>query len=170
MKKTIKVINELTKKGLIRDYAIGGGIAAIYYIEPMLTYDLDIFIVLPKEKIKKNLILLTPMFDYLKNKGYEWKGEHIIIEGVPVQFIPADKLEAEAVKNAKAIEYEGAKTRVITPEYLLSILLRAGRKKDIEKIDRFLEQAKVDKIKLKWILHRYGLIKKFALLTKGRKG
>ena len=31
MDKTIKIINELKRKGLIKDYAIGGGIATIYY-------------------------------------------------------------------------------------------------------------------------------------------
>lgn len=30
MKETLKRINELKKKGLIKDYAIGGGIAAFF--------------------------------------------------------------------------------------------------------------------------------------------
>jgi len=34
----------MQKKKVIAKYAIGGGIAAIFYMEPMLTYDLDIFI------------------------------------------------------------------------------------------------------------------------------
>ena len=29
----------------MKAYAIGGGIAATYYIEPVLTYDLDIFFI-----------------------------------------------------------------------------------------------------------------------------
>jgi len=33
MKNTLKVINELKEKGLIDDYAICGGIAALFYIE-----------------------------------------------------------------------------------------------------------------------------------------
>ncbi len=46
MKKTIEIINELKSKKLIDDYAIGGGIGALFYIEPFLTYDLDIFIII----------------------------------------------------------------------------------------------------------------------------
>lgn len=164
MRETIKVINELKKKRLISDYAIGGGIAAIFYIEPFLTYDLDVFIIPSEKEKRENLILLTPIFDYLKNKGYHWKGEHIMIRGIPVQFIPADKLEEEAVRNAKEIEYEGVKTKIIKPEYLISLLLRAGRKKDIEKIERFLEQTKIDIKSLKSILHKYGLSDKFKNL------
>ena len=164
MEKTIKIINELKRKGLIKDYAIGGGIATIYYTEPFFTYDLDVFII-PKEKEeKKNLIILSPMFNYLKTQGYYWKGEHIIIEEFPVQFIPVDKLEEEAVRNAKEIEYEKVKTKVIAPEYLISILLRAGREKDIEKIRKLLRQAEVDTKKLKDILHKYELSEKFNLL------
>lgn len=161
MKRIIEIINELKKEKLIKDYVIGGGIATIFYTEPILTYDLDVFIIPAEKKEKKNLIVLSPVFDYLENKGYKWKGEHIIIEGVPVQFIPADKLEEEAVRNAKEIEYEGIKTKVMKPEYLLSLLLRAGRRKDIEKIERLLEQTKIDMKKLKDILHKYGLGEKF---------
>lgn len=113
---------------------------------------------------EKNPTLLSSIFDYLKSKGYPWKGEHIIIEGVQVQFIPADELEEEAVRNAKLIEYEGIDTKVITPKYLIAILLRAGRRKDIEKIERLLELIYIDREKLEEILNKFGLKKKFKFL------
>jgi hypothetical protein len=34
MRKTLEIINELKQKGFITDYAIGGGIATLFYIEP----------------------------------------------------------------------------------------------------------------------------------------
>ena len=164
MKNTIKIINELKKKGLIEEYAIGGGIAAIFYVEPILTYDLDVFIIPPGKEKQKKLILLSPITDYLEDKGYNWKGEHIIIEGMPVQFIPVDKLEEAAVRKAKEIKYEDVRTKVVAPEYLIAILLRAGRKKDIEKIEKLLEQTKIDLKQLKNILDKYGLSDKFKNL------
>lgn len=164
MKNTIKVINELKEKGLIKDYAIGGGIAALFYIEPFLTYDLDVFIILVEKEKQKSLIVLSDVFDYLKSRDYSWKGEHIIIEGMPVQFIPADELEREAVENGKVIEYEGIKIKLILPEYLIAILLRAGRKKDIEKIGRLMEQTKVDRKKLNDLLDKFDLKEKFNSL------
>ncbi len=164
MEKTIKVINNLLEEGLIEDYAIGGGIATIFYVEPFLTYDLDVFVIPSGKGKKKNVILLSPIFDYLEDKGCYWSGEHIIIEGMPVQFIPADELEEEAVRNAKQIEYEGIKTRVITSEYLISLLLRAGRKKDTAKIEKLLEQTEIDMKKLKDILSKYDLSEKIKLL------
>jgi hypothetical protein len=94
VEKTLTVINGLKEKGIIEDYAIGGGIAAIYHIEPFLTYDLDIFVILPETSNKK-IIDLRMLFSELSTKGYTWNKEHIIVEGVPVQFIPADALETK---------------------------------------------------------------------------
>jgi len=164
MKNTIKVLEEMKATNLIKDYAIGGGIAALYYVEPILTYDLDIFVIISGKKKEKSLIELTPIYDYLKSKGYAWKGEHIMIEGVPVQFIPADKLEEEAIKAAKETIYQEVRTKVLTPEYLITILLRAGRRKDFDKILKLMEQTKVDKQKLKIILKKYHLFEKFEHL------
>ncbi|MEW6409987.1 MAG: nucleotidyltransferase [Nitrospirota bacterium] len=164
MKETLRVVNELKEKGLVYDYAIGGGIAALFYIEPFLTYDLDVFIIPVGKSRQENLIVLSDLFDYLKSLGYSWKGEHIIIEGVPVQFIPADELEKEAVEDARRIEYEGIPAKVVQPEYLIAILLRAGRKKDIGKVERLMEQTDVDREKLEWLLSRFNLKEKFNSL------
>jgi len=167
MRETLKIINELKVTGLIDDYAIGGGIAALFYIEPFLTYDLDVFVIPMKKRLEEGVILLTDVFAYLKTKGYPWKGEHIIIEGVPVQFIPVDEFEKEAVENARMTEYEGIPTKIIQPEYLLAILLRAGRKKDIEKVERLIEQTDLDREKLDSLLSRLNLKEKFTSLKEG---
>ncbi len=83
MKKTLKVLNDMVEMGLIKQYAIGGGIAVLYYTEPVLTYDLDVFCLLPADK--SELITLSPIYEYLQKKGYREDGEHIIVEGIPVQ-------------------------------------------------------------------------------------
>jgi len=163
MKKTLQVLNELKEKKLIKDYAIGGGIGAIFYIEPVLTYDLDVFILLPSRLKKRNLIILSPIFDYLKKKNYQWKGEHVIIEGLPVQFIPSNGLETEAIKDAKKINYQGVKTKIIRPEYLITLFLKAGRRKDKEEVRMLLEQAKINREKLKRVLEKYKQRKKLNL-------
>jgi len=162
VKETLKVINEIKDKGLIKDYAIGGAIATIFYTEPFFTYDLDIFIITTEETIKSKLIDLSPIFNYLKYKSYSWEGEYIIIEGMPVQFIPADELEKESIENAKEIEFEGIKTKIITPEYLIALFSRAGRRKDKEKIEKILEQfEKINMKKLRNILTKYNLTERF---------
>jgi len=52
---------------------------------------------------------------------------------------------------------------VLTPEYLIPILLRAGRKKDKEKVEKLLEQTSIDMKLLKDVLKRYHLKGKIDL-------
>lgn len=87
MKKTLEVLNSLKDKELIDAYAIGGGVATIFYTEPVFTYDLDVFIVVKPES-EGEIISLASIYDHLTGKGCSWNGEHIMIEGFPVQFIP----------------------------------------------------------------------------------
>ncbi|MEW6481478.1 MAG: nucleotidyltransferase [bacterium] len=166
MKNVLNILNELKDKGLIKDYAIGGAIGALRWTQPFFTEDLDIFIILKKERGEKELIILSPVYEYLKKKGYTWKGHWIIIEGVPVDIFPADELEKEAIEDAKETEYEGTKTKVMTPEYLVALFLRAFREKDKRKIEMILKQTDVDKEKLDEILNKYGLTEKFSKFKK----
>lgn len=169
MKDTIKVINELKKEKLIKDYAIGGAIGVLKWVEPFFTRDLDIFII-PIKETKEELINLSLMYEYLKKKGCFWKEQWIIIKGIPVDFIPTDGVEKEAVENAQETEYEGVKTKVITPEYLIALFLKAGRDKDIRKIEMLLEQAEIDMGKLDKILKVHGLTMKFIKFKKKHYG
>lgn len=161
MKKTIEVLNSLKDKGLIDDYAIGGGIATIFYTEPVFTYDLDVFVII-KPDLEGKIISLAPIYDYLTSKGYSWKGEHIIIEGFPVQFIPAiSGVEREATDNAKEVAYSGVRTKVLSAEYLIALALKAGRRKDFEKVTRLFDQSKINKSKLEKILKKHHLLVNF---------
>jgi hypothetical protein len=104
MDKAIKVINEMQSKGVIKKYAVGGAVAAIFYVEPMLTYDLDVFFVPSKEN--DGLLALSSLYDYLKGRGYKVEKEHILIEGIPVQFLPIyNELIEGAVDNAAQLNY-----------------------------------------------------------------
>ena len=81
---------------------------------------------------------------------------------MPVQFIPAlEGLEKESVENARNTTYERTKIKILTAEHLIALSLKAGRRKDFEKIGRIVEQAKVDRNALRKILQRHGLYEKF---------
>jgi hypothetical protein len=159
MKKTLLVLNDLKSKGIINEYAIGGGMGVVFYIEPILTYDLDVFILTGDET---DLQPLTTLYRYLKKKGYRPKQEQIIIEGIPVQFLPAfNELLNEAVREARRIKYQGTETRVMTVEHLSAIMLQTGRAKDRERFFKVLEEADIDRAKLSLILKRFDLLEKF---------
>jgi hypothetical protein len=159
MEETIKIINELEEKGLIKKYAIGGGIATIFYVEPILTYDLDIFFIPTTEE---ELDVLSSIYNYLKRKGCSIDKEHIIIEGIPVQFIPVyNELIKEAVDNTVDHRYKKTNTRILKAEYLIAIMLQTFRAKDKEKIIKFMDEAKIEEQFLKDIFKRYDLTKKY---------
>lgn len=170
MKKTLEVINQLKNEGLVKDYAIGGAVAALKWVEPFFTRDLDVFII-PLTKIQETTVIsFLPIYDSLKAKGYDqWSGQWILIEGIPVEFLPAEGLSKEAVEEAVEVEFEGVRTKVITPEHLIALFLKAFREKDKMKIGLLLEQAAVDKNKLMGILTRHGLDKKFDAFYGDRK-
>src|ERR1044071_1761975 len=139
MKETLKIINQMVKDGVIEGYAIGGAVAAIYYLEPVDTADLDIFVQV--NAAGSNLMILAPIYDYLTGRGYEAKGEFIEIEGIPVQFLPVfSPLTEEAVEKAQTIKYARVTTRIMRPEHLVAIMLNTGRTKDYLRISMFLEQ------------------------------
>lgn len=160
MEKAIKIINEMQSTGIIKEYAVGGAVAAIFYIEPLLTYNLDIFFA-PSEK-SEDLLALSSVYDYLKGKGYIAEKEHILIEGIPVQFLPIyDDLIEEAVENAAPLEYKDTTVNVLKQEYLIAIMLQIFRPKDKERIIRFLNEGIFDKIVLEEILEKYNLKAKY---------
>ncbi len=156
MKKALKVVNELKRKGIIKNYAIADGIAMVFYVEPVLTYDLHIFFV-PHERPKK-IMTLSPIYDALKKKGYKSRKEHVVVEGLPVQFIPAyNRLVEDAVDNAVDIKYQRIRTRVLRAEYLIAIMLQTSRAKDKERMIKLLDEARIDRRYLRRILRKHGL-------------
>lgn len=48
--------------------------------------------------------MLSPIYEYLKEKGYRSEKHWIIIEGVPIDIFPADELEKEAFEDAKSLQ------------------------------------------------------------------
>ena len=46
MRQTLRVLNELESAGVLSRYVIGGAMAATFYVEPLLTFDLDVFVAL----------------------------------------------------------------------------------------------------------------------------
>lgn len=164
MEKALLVIEEMTRLGIIKSYAIGGGIAATYYIEPVLTYDLDVFFI----PIKEGLDEIAPVYEFARSRGYADQAEALMIEGFPVQFIPAyNDLVREAVADAAILRYRDVEAKVVKAEYLVAIALQTGRPKDRERVLRLLEEASLDRPLLAGILERHGLADIFKKIEGG---
>jgi len=156
----IRIINRLQRERIIERYAIGGAFGVVFYSEPILTYDLDVFLLL--DSSPGRLISLSPIYERLRELGYKEKHEHILIEGIPVQFLPAfNLLLTEAVLKAREVKVGKTSTNVFRPEHLAAIMIQTGRPKDRERLLLLREQAGLDRRMLRRILIRHGLWEKW---------
>jgi hypothetical protein len=144
--------------GIIERYAIGGAVGATFYLEPVATLDVDIFI--PFQPIAGSL-LASPqsIFDYLKARGGRMEGEYVIVDGWPVQFLPAaNPLIGEALAQAVEKDVAGTLARVFTAEHLAAVALQTGRAKDKARLLQFIETGVLDLARFQDIVTRYGLL------------
>jgi hypothetical protein len=156
MERALRVLNRLEQEGIISHYAIAGAMGATFYAEPLLTFDLDIIVLLPQTE--SGLLTLSPLYEALRAKGYTEERECVLIEGVPVQFLPAyNALLEEALRESRPMSYETTTTRVLRLEHLLAICVQTGRVKDRERVRVLQEQAKIDQPYLRAILRRHQL-------------
>lgn len=171
LKRTLAVIAEMQAAGVIGRYAIGGAVGATFYLEPVRTVDVDIFVAILPEP--GHLIATPkPIYDYLTARGYKPDGEYLVIEDWPVQFLPpTGPLVEEAIAQAREVEVEektstapeAARTFVFSAEHLVAIALQTGRGKDKARIVQFRETGKLDKARLLDILKRHHLMDRWAI-------
>jgi hypothetical protein len=150
----LRAANELVSASVIEDYALGGALAAIYYVEPFTTYHADIIFVASDQTLSAGI---PAIYSHLKSKGWRVEHEQLMINDFPVQFLAASGLTEEAVRNAQPIEYEGVPTKVFRPEYIIAIAASVGRHKDLARIEQLMSQTKIDKTLLDDILRRHNL-------------
>ncbi|OGO32692.1 MAG: hypothetical protein A2Z29_04970 [Chloroflexi bacterium RBG_16_56_11] len=81
-REVIVSLNDLKDKKIIQDYAIGGGYAVIFYDIPLLTYDIDVFVILQTEDAFHRL------YEHFRKKGAKIENVYVYMEGMPVQFLP----------------------------------------------------------------------------------
>jgi hypothetical protein len=156
MKEIFRIINELVAEKVIDTYAVGGAIAAHFYIEAFATFDIDIFF--PVAAQSTSFLDLGPLYKHLQYKGYYPKEEMIRIKGWDVQFLPTfDDLTDEAVQTAVYFDVDGEQVRVMSGEYLVAIALKTGRSKDFARVKMFLDEGKVNKESVEQLVKKFGL-------------
>lgn len=167
LRKAIEVVAKLAESGAIHRYAIAGAFAAMNYIAPTLSDDLDILISIEDfESRQSGLILLAPVEKALAELGYSDRTDlGIMIEGWPVQFLPAaSDLDQDALNSAIEIEIGSPggpplRVRCLRAEHVVAVAIKVGRLKDLARVQSFLEQGAVDLVLLKQVLQRHGLMR-----------
>lgn len=133
----LECLNELKATSIIRDYAIGGGYAVMYYDLPINTYDLDILVLLSGEDDYHRL------YEHFRAKGNKIENVYIFIDDMPVQFLPnyISPLFNQAIMEADLIAFEDIQAKVVKLEYLIVLLLTAFRPKDRIRIQSLQDKA-----------------------------
>ena len=154
----LRALNSMKAGGVIEDYAITGAMALVFWTEPVPTYDLDVLVFLPPSG--GPLVSLEPIYRWAAVRGYPVQQEHVIVEGVPTQFVPSpNELADEAITSAVLLDYEGISVRVVRPEYLVALFLQPSARtpKRRERAAVLLEWPGLSRELLDEILDRYGI-------------
>lgn len=161
MEKIFAILNQMEADGVIGRYAIGGAVGSIFWLEPITTKDLDVFVMLPTVS-GSSLLSVGPIYEYLLARGCAPQGQFIMIEGWAVEFLPpGTPLVEEALAQAVQRDVSGISTRVFSAEHLAAICLQVGRPKDHDRIIRFVEAGMLDAEVFEAILLRHDLIGKW---------
>jgi hypothetical protein len=156
MERTFQTLNNLETEGLVTRYAVSGAFALSFYTEPVVTFDLDVFVLLPTAD--SPLVTLTPIYNYLRARGCTEQREHVMIAGTPVQFIAAyNPLVEEAVREAVDKSFKAVRLHVARVEHLFAIMLQTGRPKDTARLAQLLPDTVFDRTLFETILARHNL-------------
>lgn len=156
MKQALLALLTLRDEGVLARFAIGGAVAASYYVEAVATEDLDVFAFLAPSA--SGLLVLTPLYDRLKALGGQVHNEHVVFGSWPVQILPAyTPLVEEAVLTAVDRPFEHLQVPVARAEHLCAIALQTGRAKDYARVNAFIEAGAVDTAALRELIRRHAL-------------
>jgi len=126
-----RVLNELEAEGIVERYAVGGAMAMVFWAEPTVTFDLDIFALLPESETGSPIISLEPLYSVLRKRGFEVAAEHVMIHGTPVQFLVSpNELSDEAIQTAVAQELDGVPFASCAPNTSARFGFRWGERSD----------------------------------------
>jgi hypothetical protein len=147
-------------EGVVERYAIGGAVGATFYLEPVATLDVDVFVVFRSSGL---ILDPTPVFVYLKAHGGAMEGEYVVLAETPVRILPATTpLVEEALREAVEENVDDLPVSVFTAEHLAAIALEADRAKDKARVLQFLEEGALDLPRFEAILTRHGLGARWA--------
>jgi hypothetical protein len=108
------------------------------------------------------MVTMEPIYEYLESLGYGFRGQCVVIEGWPVEFLPADEpLYKDALLSALEVGMDGTKTWVMSQEHLMAIALKTGRAKDFARMEQFVSLGTFEPEYLNEVLRKHKLVSKW---------
>lgn len=172
LKNITHIMNRLSVQGIIKGYALIGGLSVSVWKAPRATCDIDILVSLETEHMNK-------FCKALSSEGLApevIRGSHddpvpclikVSHEGVPVDILVSTrKWENEAISNAVQINFLGATLPVVSAEYLIVMKLKSGGPRDMLDAEELLQIEGLDKKKIETLAKRLRVDKR---LTKTKR-
>jgi hypothetical protein len=135
----IRALNRLKQRRVIRDYVVFGAVAATAYMEPMLTQDLDIIVLVDSgEEYMETFRRVGESADGLD-------GMHHILGGRPVQMFPSTlkPIYLDTIAHSKSSRIGNIRVKLASPAHLVILALEAFRLKDKLRIEELLKTSSV---------------------------
>ena len=160
IKEVITTMNQMQADGVIERYAIGGAVGATFYLEPVATLDVDIFVAFRSEP--GSLLSPHPSSIISKRGGVRWRANTSSWRAGRCNSCRQDPWGRRRCSRLWSNDVEGTPARVLTAEHLAAIALQTGRAKDKARLLQFIESGALDTPGLKTSLSGT------ASLTRGR--
>lgn len=159
LREVIEVLNQMHADRVIDRYAVGGAVGATFYLEPVSTLDVDVFIELHAQATSL-IVDLSSIYEYLEKRGGAREREYIVYADTPIQFLlpEPNSLTNEALAQAIERDVDGLPVPVFTAEHLAAIALQTNRSKDKTRLVQFIEEGALDMKRFQGILARHNLI------------
>ena len=147
----IRRLNKLKQRGIVKDYAIIGAVAAAAYIEPVFTQDLDVVVLADSD---------ADFWETYRRVGEiaeRLDGMHHILSGRPVQMFPStlNPLYRDALAKARQSRIGGTRTKIVSAEHLVVLGLEAFRLKDKLRIAELLALPATDRDMIEKLIEEF---------------
>jgi hypothetical protein len=133
----IRKLNHLKQRHALRDYALFGAVATFAYMEPTVTRDVDVLVLVDADEE------FWSVYRRVRGIGEGVVQDAILLDGTPVQLFPTTlgSLHRDAVLQGKRVRIGPVRTKVVPVEHLVLLLLQAYRPKDRIRVVELLPVA-----------------------------
>ena len=143
--------------GVLSRYGVGGAIGATFYLEAVLTEDVDVFAVADPTR-GSVLEPFRDLYAYFIERGARWQDEHLVIGGWPVHLLPSTgQLLDDALAGVQRHVVDGQQVNVLSLEHLGAIALETNRPKDRMRLQAMWESPVLDRTVFLSLVKRFGL-------------
>lgn len=163
----LKIFSELEqaeREGVLIRYAVGGAIAATYYLEAIETEGVDVFCIVDPRALA-SLDPFRGAYDWFRSRGATWRDEHLVIDGWALHLLPSTgPLVDDALEHPTRVLVDGQPVNLLAWPHLAAIALETNRPKDRVRLAMMWSEDDFDRAAFLSLVARYSLSERWSKL------